>query len=49
MFVDALKIMSEALRDAMPGEAVRGALSKIDFGEGKLIMVAAGKAGYEMG
>ena len=47
---DAKLIMEAALRDAMPGEAVRNALSKISFNEkGKLVVVAAGKAAWEMG
>ena len=46
---DAKLIMEAALRDAMPGEAVRNALSKIAFSSGKLIVVAAGKAAWEMG
>lgn len=46
---DAHKIIAAALADAMPGSAVRSALKKIDFGGGRLIVVAAGKAGWEMG
>ena len=46
---DAKKIMKAALKEAMPGAAVQNALSKIRFGKGKLIVVAAGKAGWEMG
>lgn len=46
---DAKKIMDKALADAMPGAAVRQALSKITFGSGKLVVVAAGKAAWEMG
>ncbi len=45
---DAKLIMESALRDAMPGAAVRGALEKIAFLPGKLIIVAAGKAAWEM-
>ena len=41
--------MEAALRDAMPGEAVRNALAKIEFPSGKLVVVAAGKAAWEMG
>ena len=41
--------MNAALRDAMPGAAVRNALSGITFHEnGRLIVIAAGKAGWEM-
>ena len=46
---DAKKIMDKALADAMPGAAVRQALSEITFGSGKLVVVAAGKAAWEMG
>ena len=46
---DAKIIIEEALKSAMPGEAVRKALDGIDFGSGKLVIVAAGKAAWEMG
>ena len=46
---DAKIIIKEALKSAMPGEAVRKALDGIDFGSGKLVIVAAGKAAWEMG
>lgn len=46
---DAQQIMNAALRDAMPGAAVRQALKTIRFHEkGRLIVVAAGKAAWEM-
>lgn len=45
---DAQKIIENALRNAMPGETVRKALSKIDFGSGRLVIAAAGKAAWEM-
>lgn len=49
MTKDAQLIMEAALRDAMPGAAVRQALERIDFGpEGRLVVIAAGKAGWEM-
>lgn len=49
MTKDAQIIMEAALRDAMPGSAVRQALDRIDFGpEGRLVVIAAGKAGWEM-
>ena len=49
MTKDAQTIMQAALRDAMPGSAVRQALDQIDFGtEGRLVVIAAGKAGWEM-
>ena len=46
---DAKQIMDAALRDAMPGSAVREALGKIEFGSGRIFVVAAGKAAWEMG
>ena len=46
---DARMIMEAALRDAMSGEAVRNALDKINLCGGRLIVVAAGKAAWEMG
>ena len=55
---DAKIIMEAALADAMPGGAVRNALDKIKAdkdgckvfdGQGKLVVVAAGKAAWEMG
>ena len=50
MNIDAKLIMEAALRDAMPGEAVRNALSEITFEkDGRLVVVAAGKAAWEMG
>lgn len=49
MLQDAEKIITGALARVMPGEAVRQALDKIDFGSGRLIAVAAGKAAWEMG
>lgn len=49
MHNDAKRIINAALSDAMPGAAVRQALEKIEFNpEGRLIVVAAGKAGWEM-
>ena len=45
----AKQIIDSALHDAMPNAAVRKALEKIDFGSGKLVVVAAGKAAWEMG
>lgn len=49
MHSDAKRIIDAALRDAMPGAAVRQALEKIEFHpEGKLIVVSTGKAGWEM-
>ena len=46
---DAKTIMNAALAEAMPASAVRQALEKINFPkEGKLVLVAAGKAAWEM-
>lgn len=46
---DAQSIIQAALRDAMPGAAVRQALEKIQWNaQGKLIVVAVGKAAWEM-
>ena len=46
---EAKIIMEAALRDAMPDSAVKQALKEISFPEGKLIVVAAGKAAWKMG
>ena len=46
---DAKKIIDNAIAAAKPNEAVEKALAKIKFKSGKLIVVAAGKAAYEMG
>lgn len=45
---NANKIMNAALAAAMPDAAVQAALEKAEFAEGKLILVAAGKAGWQM-
>ena len=45
---DAKKIITAALADAMPGAAVVNALQNINLGTGKLVVVAAGKAAWEM-
>ena len=45
---NANKIMNAALAAAMPDAAVQAALEKAKFAEGKLILVAAGKAGWQM-
>ena len=45
---NANKIMSAALRAAMPDTAVRAALENADFSQGRLVLVAAGKAGWQM-
>lgn len=45
---DANKIIAAALDAAMPDTAVRAALEKADFSSGRLILVAVGKAGWQM-
>ena len=45
---DSQKIISGALKDSMPGAAVKSALQNVRFGEGKVVVVAAGKAAWEM-
>lgn len=45
---DANKIIAAALDAAMPDTAVRAALEKADFSSGRLILVAAGKAAWQM-
>jgi len=48
MFADAQKIIDNALAGAMPGNAVKDALGKMNLAGGKLVVVAAGKAAWEM-
>ena len=45
---DANKIITAALHSAMPDSAVRTALEQADFSGGRLILVAAGKAAWQM-
>ena len=45
---NANKIMQAALAAAMPDAAVCAALEKVSFGSGKLVLIAAGKAGWQM-
>lgn len=45
---DAKLIMDEALAEALPDSAVRKALSRMTFPEGKLVLVSIGKAGWQM-
>ena len=45
---DADKIMAEALRAALPDTAVANALEGRSFGTGKLVLVAVGKAAWQM-
>ena len=42
------KIITAALKDASPASAVKRAISEIRFHEGKIIVVAIGKAAWEM-
>jgi len=48
MFNDAKQIIDNALASAMPAAAVKEALSKMDLNGGRLVVVAAGKAAWEM-
>ncbi len=45
---DAEQIIKHALHAAQPDTAVKKALKQADFGTGRLILVAAGKAGWQM-
>ena len=45
---DADRIIAESLRAVLPGEAVRRALKAFHPGGGKTILVAAGKAAWQM-
>lgn len=45
---NAQKIITAAMEAAMPDTAVRAALQEADFSQGKLILIAAGKAGWQM-
>ncbi len=45
---DADQIIQSALKAAQPDTAVRKALAEADFGAGKLVLVAAGKAAWQM-
>ena len=44
----AEQIMAAALAAAMPDTAVAKALEEADFGTGRLVLIAAGKAGWQM-
>ncbi len=46
---DADKIIRESIKMVLPDEAVAKALSGKEFGSGKIYVVAAGKAGWQMG
>lgn len=45
---EAERIIGKAIQAVLPDEAVRKALEGRKFGQGKLYMVAAGKAGWQM-
>ena len=45
---DADRIIREALASALPDNAVRRALKEITFGPGRIVLVAAGKAAWQM-
>lgn len=45
---NANKIINAALAAAMPDAAVHAALEKAAFSDGKLVLIAAGKAGWQM-
>ena len=45
---DADSIIKSALEAALPDNAVRKALDEIKFNKGKIILVAAGKAAWQM-
>ena len=44
----ANKIIEAALAAAMPDAAVQAALEKAEFSDGRLVLIAAGKAGWQM-
>lgn len=46
---DADKIVASAIRKVLPDKAVRRALQGRDFGSGRVYLVAAGKAAWQMG
>ncbi|MBR3270293.1 MAG: DUF4147 domain-containing protein [Clostridia bacterium] len=45
---DAKKIMDAALLSALPDRATRAALDRCAFGSGRLVLIAAGKAAWQM-
>ena len=44
----AEQIIQQALAAAMPDEAVRKALNEANFSDGKVVLIAAGKAAWQM-
>lgn len=45
---EATAVMEKAIADAMPGDAVRRAIRQIHLQSGKVILIAIGKAAWEM-
>ena len=45
---DAAKIIRESISSALPGRNVRELLFQADVGQGTLVVIAVGKAGYKM-
>ena len=45
---DADQIISASLKAVLPDEAVKRALTSFSSGKGKILLVAAGKAGWQM-
>ncbi len=48
LYEDAKKIWQRAIQSALPDAAVARALEKADFSGGRLVLVAAGKAAWQM-
>ncbi|MBQ9108626.1 MAG: DUF4147 domain-containing protein, partial [Oscillospiraceae bacterium] len=48
MIEDAIKMIETAITRAKPDAAVEAALNGADLGSGKLVLVAAGKAAWQM-
>ena len=48
MIEDAIKMIETAITRAKPDAAVEAALAGADLGSGKLVLVAAGKAAWQM-
>ena len=48
LYNDSQQIIKETIQAVLPDEAVRKALEAKEFGEGKLVLIAAGKAAWQM-
>lgn len=48
LYQDSMEIIRTTLEDAMPDNAVAKALHGHDFGEGRIVLVAIGKAAWQM-